>query len=137
MDIDVLKQRRIALKLSQADVARRVCELLGEGVFTQQSYAAVESGATTRSRYLPEIATVLGLGQRAAGGAGMATTANQRAILKALAKYLQSGWGAMVGYDMLAFGFDPFQHGPITESAFRLRAVEVLDGLADNNLVEN
>ncbi|MBU0565085.1 MAG: hypothetical protein KJ890_16475 [Gammaproteobacteria bacterium] len=67
----------------------------------------------------------------------MKTTANQRSILKTLANYLRSGWDGLTGYDMLVFGFDPFQHGPVTEAAFRQRAAEVLDGLADNNLIED
>ncbi|WP_312957301.1 hypothetical protein [Stutzerimonas nitrititolerans] len=67
----------------------------------------------------------------------MRTTENQRAVLEALARYLRAGWGALCGRDMLVFGFDPFRHGPISEPDFRRRAADVLEGLADNNLVED
>lgn len=47
--------------MSQEDVARGVRELLGGDGFKQQSYAAIEAGRTKHSKYLPQIARVLGL----------------------------------------------------------------------------
>lgn len=58
---DLLKSRRTQLKMSQQDVADGVRALLGGEVFKQQSYAAIESGKTKHSRYLPQIARVLGI----------------------------------------------------------------------------
>lgn len=58
---DLFKTRRLALKMSQTDVAAGVQELLGGEVFKQQSYAAIESGKTKHSKYLAQIARVLGL----------------------------------------------------------------------------
>lgn len=51
--------------MSQADVAAGVQELLGGEVFKQQSYAAIESGKTKHSKYLAQVARVLGLPQQA------------------------------------------------------------------------
>lgn len=59
---DLFKKRRTELKLSQGDVAAGVRALLGEGAaFTQQSYAAIEQGKTKHSKYLAQIARVLGI----------------------------------------------------------------------------
>lgn len=58
---DLFKRRRAELKMSQADVAAGVQELLGGEVFKQQSYAAIESGKTKHSKYLAQIARVLGI----------------------------------------------------------------------------
>lgn len=56
------KQRRRDLKLSQAAVAERVRQLLTDGgTFSQQTYAAFESGETRNSRYAMEISQVLGI----------------------------------------------------------------------------
>ena len=57
----LFKRRRTELNLSQEDVARGVRELLGGEGFKQQSYAAIEAGRTKHSKYLPQIARVLGL----------------------------------------------------------------------------
>lgn len=62
---DLIKQRRLALKMSQEDVAAAVRQLLGGEVFKQQSYAAIESGRTKHSRYLAQIARVLGIPPKA------------------------------------------------------------------------
>lgn len=59
---DLFKKRRIELDMSQGDVATGVRALLGEGAaFTQQSYAAIEKGKTKHSKYLAQIARVLGI----------------------------------------------------------------------------
>ncbi|WP_010490743.1 LexA family protein [Pseudomonas sp. S9] len=58
---DLFKRRRAELKMSQADVAAGVQELLGGEIFKQQSYAAIESGKTKHSKYLAQIARVLGI----------------------------------------------------------------------------
>lgn len=59
---DLFKRRRSELKLSQGDVAAGVRALLGDGAaFTQQSYAAIEQGKTKHSKYLMQIARVLGI----------------------------------------------------------------------------
>lgn len=57
----LFKRRRAELHLSQEDVARGVRELLGGEGFKQQSYAAIEAGRTKHSKYLPQIARVLGI----------------------------------------------------------------------------
>lgn len=62
---DLLKARRIELNMSQKDVAEGVRALLGGEVFKQQSYAAIESGKTKHSKYLPQIARVLGIPHQA------------------------------------------------------------------------
>lgn len=58
---ELCKRRRTELNLSQEEVARGVRELLGGEGFKQQSYAAIEAGKTKHSKYLPQIARVLGL----------------------------------------------------------------------------
>ncbi|WP_031302613.1 LexA family transcriptional regulator [Pseudomonas sp. EGD-AK9] len=58
---DLLRTRRQELKMSQKDVAEGVRALLGGETFKQQSYAAIESGKTKHSKYLPQIARVLGI----------------------------------------------------------------------------
>jgi SOS-response transcriptional repressor LexA len=58
---DLFKRRRNELDMSQADVAAGVQALLGGEVFKQQSYAAIESGKTKHSKYLAQVARVLGL----------------------------------------------------------------------------
>lgn len=58
---DLFKRRRLELKMSQAAVAAGVQELLGGEAFKQQSYAAVEAGHTKHSKYLAQIARVLGI----------------------------------------------------------------------------
>lgn len=58
---DLLRRRRTELDMSQGDVAAAVRALLPGERFTQQSYAAIEAGKTKRSKFLPQIAHVLGL----------------------------------------------------------------------------
>lgn len=58
---DLFKKRRTELGMSQGDVAAGVRALLGGAAFTQQSYAAIEAGKTKHSKYLPQIARVLGI----------------------------------------------------------------------------
>lgn len=58
---DLFKRRRTELNMSQEDVAAGVRALLGGEVFKQQSYAAIESGKTKHSKYLAQIARVLGI----------------------------------------------------------------------------
>lgn len=58
---DLLKARREELDLSQTQVAAKVRQLLGGAAFTQQSYAAIESGKTKHSKYLSQIARALDL----------------------------------------------------------------------------
>lgn len=64
---ELFKKRRNELGFSQGHVAAGVRDLLGGAVFTQQSYAAIESGKTKHSKYLPQIARVLGLPLEVAG----------------------------------------------------------------------
>lgn len=58
---DLFRRRRNELNMSQADVAAGVQALLGGEVFKQQSYAAIESGKTKHSKYLAQVARVLGI----------------------------------------------------------------------------
>lgn len=58
---EILKSRRHELGLSQGQVAQAVSNMLGGEIFRQQSYAAIESGRTKHSKYLPQIARVLSL----------------------------------------------------------------------------
>lgn len=58
---DLFKRRRTELNMSQEDVAAGVRALLGGDVFKQQSYAAIERGKTKHSKYLAQIARVLGI----------------------------------------------------------------------------
>lgn len=56
----LFKTKRKALKLSQTALADKVRELLGpEETFTQQTYAAFESGVTQNTRFAIQIAQVL------------------------------------------------------------------------------
>ncbi|SDI77436.1 Peptidase S24-like [Pseudomonas flavescens] len=64
-------KRRNELKLSQGEVASRVRALLGGVAFTQQSYAAIESGKTKHSKYLTQIARVLGIPPQAIDPVGL------------------------------------------------------------------
>lgn len=139
MNLDLLKQRRQALGLSQADVARGVGLILGvQGRFTQQSYAAIESGQTQRSRYLPQIAQVLGLGLAELDPSLSSVppvAVGKPGAEELLARYLRCGWAAMCSHDMLAFGFDPFRHGPVSEAEFRHRAADLLDPRRGRDMV--
>ncbi len=58
---ELFKRRRLELNMSQEDVAAGVRALLGGDVFKQQSYAAIEQGKTKHSKYLAQIARVLGI----------------------------------------------------------------------------
>ncbi len=58
---ELFKRRRQELNMSQEDVAAGVRHLLGGEVFKQQSYAAIENGKTKHSKYLAQIARVLGI----------------------------------------------------------------------------
>ncbi|MDH4873035.1 LexA family transcriptional regulator [Pseudomonas sp. BN515] len=78
---DLFKRRRQELKMSQSDVARGVSELLGGEVFKQQSYAAIESGKTKHSRYLAQIARVLGIPPQAVDPASPAPRLVQESII--------------------------------------------------------
>ncbi|WP_122208883.1 S24 family peptidase [Pseudomonas viridiflava] len=58
----LFKAKRKALKLSQSALADKVRELLGpEDTFTQQTYAAFESGVAQNTRFALQIAQVLGV----------------------------------------------------------------------------
>ncbi|MCY1507125.1 LexA repressor [compost metagenome] len=78
---DLFKRRRQELNMSQADVAEGVRELLGGEVFKQQSYAAIESGKTKHSRYLAQIARVLGIPPQAVDPASAAPRLAQETII--------------------------------------------------------
>ncbi|WP_024681702.1 S24 family peptidase [Pseudomonas syringae] len=58
----LFKEKRKALKLSQTALADKVRELLGpDETFTQQTYAAFESGVAQNTRFALQIAQVLGI----------------------------------------------------------------------------
>lgn len=76
---DLLTKRRNELKLSQGEVASRVRALLGGAAFTQQSYAAIESGKTKHSKYLAQIARVLGIPPQAIDPVGLGLDPTQEA----------------------------------------------------------
>ncbi|WP_122325352.1 S24 family peptidase [Pseudomonas coronafaciens] len=58
----LFKAKRKELKLSQAALSERVRDLLGpDETFTQQTYAAFESGVAQNTRFALQIAQVLGL----------------------------------------------------------------------------
>ncbi|PBP63348.1 helix-turn-helix domain-containing protein [Pseudomonas syringae pv. pisi] len=58
----LFKAKRKALKLSQTALADKVRELLGpDETFTQQTYAAFESGVAQNTRFALQIAQVLGI----------------------------------------------------------------------------
>ncbi|WKW33939.1 helix-turn-helix transcriptional regulator [Pseudomonas viridiflava] len=61
----LFKAKRKALKLSQAALADKVRGLLGpEESFTQQTYAAFESGVAQNTRFALQIAQVLGISMK-------------------------------------------------------------------------
>ncbi|WP_122532804.1 LexA family transcriptional regulator [Pseudomonas viridiflava] len=61
----LFKAKRKALKLSQTALAEKVRDLLGpEETFTQQTYAAFESGVAQNTRFALQIAQVLGISIR-------------------------------------------------------------------------
>jgi len=61
----LFKAKRKALKLSQSALADKVRDLLGpEETFTQQTYAAFESGVAQNTRFALQIAQVLGISMR-------------------------------------------------------------------------
>ncbi|WP_190294575.1 S24 family peptidase [Pseudomonas caricapapayae] len=61
----LFKTKRKALKLSQTALADKVRELLGpEETFTQQTYAAFESGVAQNTRFALQIAQVLGVSMK-------------------------------------------------------------------------
>ncbi|KWS20849.1 helix-turn-helix domain-containing protein [Pseudomonas syringae pv. syringae] len=61
----LFKAKRKALKLSQTALADKVRELLGpDETFTQQTYAAFESGVAQNTRFALQIAQVLGISMR-------------------------------------------------------------------------
>lgn len=61
----LFKAKRKALKLSQTALADKVRELLGpEETFTQQTYAAFESGVAQNTRFALQIAQVLGISMK-------------------------------------------------------------------------
>ncbi|WP_122613693.1 LexA family transcriptional regulator [Pseudomonas viridiflava] len=61
----LFKAKRKALNLSQAALADKVRDLLGpEETFTQQTYAAFESGVAQNTRFALQIAQVLGISLR-------------------------------------------------------------------------